>query len=385
MYFKDQAESNYPSKFQCGYVIPLSLAVRLICRLNRFKEPVLKHYLFYISQNYSYAILRPLQKLIQARGDKAAWFLEGKEVNPDYLNDSECHLKSIEQAVAFKPDAVFVPGNVVPSFIPGIKVGVFHGFNSGKLNRRGLEDHFNIRGCFDLYCTQGPNTTLPFIELAKEHQHFSVKETGWPALDPLFIEGDKAKHDRPIVLLCSTFSRALSCAPHLFETVKNLSATGKWQWLVQFHPKMPAALVDQYKSLESEHLSFIETDNVIPLLQQADVMVCDTSSVLMMFLMLNKPVVTFKNIQPKDYMLDISETDKLESSIEYALSYPQNLESKVQQFIKETHPNVDGLSSMRTLEATDQLIDGKNLPNKSKPLNLLRRFKMRKKLGYWKF
>ena len=44
-----------------------------------------KRYLFYISQNYSYAILRPLQAAILARGDTAAWFLEGSEVNPDFL------------------------------------------------------------------------------------------------------------------------------------------------------------------------------------------------------------------------------------------------------------------------------------------------------------
>jgi CDP-glycerol glycerophosphotransferase (TagB/SpsB family) len=343
-----------------------------------------KRYLFYISQNYSYAILRPLQEAILARGDQTAWFLEGEEVNANYLQTNELQLNYIWQVKEYCPDVVFVPGNVIPDFIPGIKVGVFHGFNSGKRNRRGFEDHFNIRGCFDLYCTQGPNTTLPFIELAKEHQHFSVKQTGWPALDLLFDFSKTTKKDKPTILMCSTFSRALTCAPHLFETVKKLSATGKWQWLIQFHPKMPIDITEQYKSLESEHLSFVETDNVIPLLQQADVMVCDTSSVLMMFLMLNKPVVTFNNIAPQDYMVNINDKDKLEESIEYALSYPTELKEKVGGFIKDTHPYVDGQSSIRVLNAADELLNGENLPNKAKPLNLLRRFKMRKKLKYWR-
>ncbi|PCI56440.1 MAG: CDP-glycerol--glycerophosphate glycerophosphotransferase [Gammaproteobacteria bacterium] len=342
-----------------------------------------KRYLFYISQNYSYAILRPLQNAILARGDQAVWFLEGKEVNASYLLANEIQLSSISAVQQYKADVVFIPGNVVPSFISGIKVGVFHGFNSGKLNRRGFEDHFNIRGCFDLYCTQGPNTTLPFIELAKLHQHFSVKQTGWPALDPLFDLTKVSQNTKPTILMCSTFSRALTCAPHLFETVKRLSESGKWQWLIQFHPKMPKEIVEQYKSLENENLSFIETDNVIPLLQQADVMVCDTSSVLMMFLMLNKPVVTFNNISPKDYMVNISDEDKLEESIEYALSYPTELKTKVEYFINDTHPYVDGESSQRVLAAADELLDGKNVAQKSKPLNLLRRFKMRKKLKYW--
>ena len=343
-----------------------------------------KRYLFYISQNYSYAILRPLQEAILARGDQAAWFLEGEEVNANYLQSNERKLNSIWQVKEYCPDVVFVPGNVIPDFIPGIKVGVFHGFNSGKRNRRGFEDHFNIRGCFDLYCTQGPNTTLPFIELAKEHQHFSVKQTGWPALDPLFDFSKMTKKNKPTILMCSTFSRALTCAPHLLETVKKLSATGKWQWLIQFHPKMPIDIIEQYKSLESEHLSFVETDNVIPLLQQADVMVCDTSSVLMMFLMLNKPVVTFNNIAPQDYMVNIKDKDKLEESIEYALSYPAELKEKVEYFIKDTHPYVDGKSSIRVLDAADELLEGDNLPSKAKPWNLLRRLKMRKKLKYWR-
>ncbi|HBY88170.1 MAG TPA: CDP-glycerol--glycerophosphate glycerophosphotransferase [Colwellia sp.] len=343
-----------------------------------------KRYLFYISQNYSYAILRPLQEVILARGDQAAWFLEGEEVNASYLQSNEQQLNSIWQVKEYCPDVVFVPGNLIPDFIPGIKVGVFHGFNAGKRNRRGFEDHFNIRGCFDLYCTQGPNTTSPFIELAKEHQHFSVKQTGWPALDPLFDFSKVTKKNKPTILMCSTFSRALTCAPHLLETVKKLSATGKWQWLIQFHPKMPIDIVEQYKSLESEHLSFVETDNVIPLLQQADVMVCDTSSVLMMFLMLNKPVVTFNNIAPQDYMVNISDKDKLEESIEYALSYPAELKEKVENFIKDTHPYVDGKSSIRVLDAADELLEGENLPSKAKPWNLLRRFKMRKKLKYWR-
>ncbi len=344
-----------------------------------------KRYLFYISQNYSYAILRPLQKAILARGDQAAWFLEGKEVNADYLQADEQHLLSISQVQLYCPDVVFVPGNVVPNFISGIKVGVFHGFNAGKLNRRGFQDHFNIRGCFDLYCTQGPNTTLPFIELAKQHQHFSVKQTGWPALDPLFDFTSVKKNDKPTILMCSTFSRALTCAPHLFETVKRLSESGKWQWLIQFHPKMPVEIVEQYKSLESENLSFIETDNVIPLLQQADVMVCDTSSVLMMFLMLNKPVVTYNNISPKGYMVNISDKEKLEESIKYALSYPAELQAKVKCFINDTHPYIDGKSSCRVLDAADEVLNGKNRASKPKPFNFLRHFKMRKKLKYWKF
>ena len=114
----------------------------------------------------------------------------------------------------------------------------------------------------------------------------------------------------------STFSPNLSCAEHIFNKVKSLSESGRWQWLVQFHPKMNVKIVEKYKSIQNDSLTFIETDNVIPLLQRADVMVSDTSSIITMFLLLEKPVVTFKNANPKAHNLDINDVERLESSIE---------------------------------------------------------------------
>ncbi len=347
-----------------------------------------RRYLMYISQNYSYAMLRPLQSVIIRQGGEVRWFLEGKEVESQYLTENEVQLKSIKEIKRFNPDAVFVPGNVVPNFIPGVKVGVFHGFNSGKLNRRGREDHFEIRGCFDLYCTQGPQTTATFKQLESNHGFFTTAETGWPTLDPLFNSNEPNPYiadddSRPTVLMCSTFSRNLSCAPHLFEQVQRMSNSGKWRWLIQFHPKMPMEWVNKYKALESENLTFVETDNVLPLLQAADVMLCDTSSVLLMFAIQNKPVVTFRNQQPKPHLLDVQNAEDVENALGHALQRPKTLMKSVQEYADYIHPYTDGQSSLRVLEATNKLIDTGANTLKSKPWNLLRMFKLRKKLNYW--
>ena len=56
-------------------------------------------------------------------------------------------LKSSEQVKFFSPDAIIVPGNVVPDFWPGIKVQIFHGLCEEKIG------HYDITGFFDLYCT----------------------------------------------------------------------------------------------------------------------------------------------------------------------------------------------------------------------------------------
>ena len=346
----------------------------------------MKKYLFYISQNYSFSILRPIQQVLFNRGDKVSWFFEGDKVNPDYLAENENKLDSILQVIEYHADVVIAPANSIPTFIPGLKVAVFHGFDAGKLDKRGRNDHFKIRGCFDLYCTQGPNTTQPFKQLQKGHEFFNVIETGWSTLDPLFIFPKLTKPStRPLVLFCSTFSKKLSCAKQLLPVVSKLCQSDQWQWIVQFHPKMDQHIVDSYKALQNQNLTFIETDDVIPLLNKADVMVCDTSSVINMFLLQNKPVVTFNNIKPGSYLLDITDPDALEQSIKTAISRPEALMQHIQEMIKETHPCTDGKSSQRGVEAIDDVLGGKYPLTKSKPVNLVRNFKFRKRLNYWKF
>ena len=43
----------------------------------------------YISQNYSYAILRPIQAAVLANGGEVRWFLQGTDVNPSFLQSHE--------------------------------------------------------------------------------------------------------------------------------------------------------------------------------------------------------------------------------------------------------------------------------------------------------
>lgn len=346
----------------------------------------MKKYLAYISQNYSFAILRPVQQLLQQRGDEVIWFFEGNDVNPDYLLDYEQRLISIEQVMAYQADVVLAPANSIPSFIPGLKVAVFHGFDAGKLDSRGRNDHFKIRGCFDLYCTQGPGTTREFQKLQKKFKFFNVIQTGWPALDPLFDEEKiLEKESKPTILFCSTFSKKLSCAKALYATVRDISRTGKWRWLVQFHPKMDAEVVQMYRDLQNDYLTFVETDNIIPLLRQADVMLCDTSSVIDMFVVQNKPVVTFKNLLASDHLLDIDDSALLETALEDAIDRPQALMQKIHQHIEQLHPYRDDHSSQRVIQAIDDVLVGKYPLSCRRPSNFLRNLKFRKKFHYWKF
>jgi CDP-glycerol glycerophosphotransferase (TagB/SpsB family) len=356
---------------------------------NKKKEQVigepLRKYLFYISQLYAFAIVRPLQNIIVGRGDDAAWFFENPKKLAPYLRPNEKVLKTVSDVMAYNPCAVFVPGNVVPDFFPGIKVELFHGFHARK--RSDERGHFRIRNFFDLYCTQGPDTTLPFKALEKEHGSFEVVETGWPKMDPLFEEHSRTqlKKDRKVVLMTSTFTPRLSAAPILFETVRQIAETGKWKWLVNFHPKMDERVLEKYRSIQSENLVFIETDDVITLLKEADIMVSDTSSVISEFLLLDKPVVTFKNRAPGPHLLNITAPEKLEETISLGLNRPEPLIKEIQKYSDHIHPYRDGRSSLRVLEATDRFIAKGRDHLKPRPLNLIRRFKIRKQLRYFRF
>jgi CDP-glycerol glycerophosphotransferase (TagB/SpsB family) len=336
-----------------------------------------KHYLLYGSERYALAILRPLQEAIRARGGETAWFFDGP--GAEDLVEGE-RLLSVKDVRQWKPIAVITPGNHLPHFFPGVKVEVFHGFNAGKPR------HIYIRGFFDLYCTTGPRDTKAFAELAQKLGHFSVTETGWPKLDPFMreISGPLPPvRTPPVILYHSTFSPSWSAAEPLYEEVKRLSRDGRWRWIVTFHPKMDPNTVAKYKALQNEYLTFAENDNILELFPQVDMMCSDTSSALSEFLLTGKPVVTFNNRAPGPQLIDIHDAAEFEPAIQRALSRPPALMQAIKDFGEAIHPYHDGRSSERVVDAIDAFIAQGGRNRKPKPRNWWRKFKLRKRIGYW--
>lgn len=337
-----------------------------------------KRYLLYGSERYALAILRPLQQAIRARGDEAAWFFD--RTGAQDLADDE-RLLDVDGVRAWNPVAVITPSNAVPGFFPGVKVETFHGFDAGKPR------HIYIRGFFDMYCTTGPRDTARFQALAEQKGHFSVVETGWPKLDP-FQDTLNAQPEPlrspPVILYHSTFSPSWSAAEILHDEVKRLSRDGRWHWIVTFHPKMNAETVTRYKALENDNLRLATNDNILDLFSRVDMMCSDTSSALSEFLLTGKPVVTFNNRQPGPQLIDIHDTADFEPAIARALSRPPDLMQAIADHGQAIHPYHDGRSSERILQAIDDFIAAGGRNRKSKPANVWRKLKMRKRIGYWK-
>ena len=191
-------------------------------------------FLIYISYSYAIPIGNPLENEIIKRGYTVKWFSdldEGKkalQVKTNIIND-------IKNVIAYKPDIILTATDSVPDFINALKVQVFHGFNAEKRpTKKNIFAHFRIRGFFDLYCTQGPNTTNGFKTQAKKQPHFKVVETGWSKVDPLFPLIEKERNNIPTVMIASTFTERLSLAYNdsVFNEIKRLSNTSNYNFIM---------------------------------------------------------------------------------------------------------------------------------------------------------
>ncbi|MEJ8569568.1 UDP-N-acetylglucosamine 2-epimerase [Elongatibacter sediminis] len=345
-----------------------------------------RRYLFYVEQNYCYGILRPIQNVLRSRGDEVAWLPVGDAFDRGGFEAGERVFDHVREAIAWSPCAVMVPGNFVPGFIPGIKVMVTHGLISEKRRKKdGVIYSFIERGLFDLYITHGPNTTTRWRQMADEAGYFEVAECGWPKLDPLF-DGSLRRNASagPVIYFASTFSPRLAAAPRLFDTVARLVAERDWQWRIQFHPKMPAAVTDRYRALSGDRLRVVDGHDTLQLLLDADVMLCDTSSIISEFALLQKPVVTYRNLSPRPYMIDVREPSAVGPALARALQRPPEVMRAVAEHARETHPWTDGRSSERVIEATDRLVESGLGHLRPKPRNRIRHWKMRRALRYYR-
>ena len=355
--------------------------------MRRTREAGLPDYLLYATERYALPILQPLASALLSRGHGVhALLVEGAA---GAALPAPVRAVDVAQAVALRPRAVFSAANDVPPFIAGAKVQLFHGFNVEK--REDARGHFRVRGLFDLYCTQGPATTAPFVELARQHGHFAVVETGWPKLDPLFGEEDAATRalraparGRPIVMFASTFTERLSAAPHLFEAIASQVARGDRYWLLTLHPKCPPALFERYRALAGPNAAFFETEQLVSAQRAADVLLADTTSVVSEFVVQRKPVVTFRNRAPKPHLLDFEDPAALEAMLARAFAPDAALQAAIATSADQIHPYRDGRSSQRVIEATDALLSGALGPLRRRPLGeLIRSLQIRRALGYW--
>ncbi len=338
-------------------------------------------FLIYISYSYALPIGNPLEVEILKRGYEINWFSDLEEGSKAIIKKTNV-LQNIHEIINYKPDIILTITDSVPDFINALKVQVFHGFPANK--RKGT-DQFKIRGFFDLYCTQGNSSTKVFQEISKKNKTFDVIETGWSKVDPLFPLTNTPSLNAPNILIASTFTKEYSLALNdaVIKEIERISKLKKWHFIIVLHPKLPLTTKEKIKSIQNDFLTYYNTTNLIPLFKKADIMFSDTTSAIIEFLLQKKPVVTFKNNMPGPYLIDISKIEDIENSIEKGLQKPKQLIEEIEKFAEFSHAFNDGKSSKRVIDATIAFLSKDKSYLKRKPLNLLRKYKIRKRLRYF--
>jgi len=339
-------------------------------------------FLLYISYSYAVPTGIPLEKVILKHGYRVKWFSDRQDGKIAIPENSE-KFETIQEVVAYSPDIVLTITDVVPDFISGLKVQVFHGFNAEK--RTFKKDHFRIRGFFDLYCTQGPSTTSVFKEQQAKYKTFEVIETGWSKVDPLFPIQKREKGDIPTIFIASTFTPRLSLAfdDEVYKKIKQLVELKKYKFIMVLHPKLSMEIEQKWKQLNCDYFEYHSTTNLIPLFKRSDIMFSDTTSAIQEFGLQEKPIVTFNHYIPKPYLINVKNVDEIEAALAYALTYPEEILQNLATFNKNLHPYTDGKSSERVMNTSLEFLRKEKSYLKSKPLNLVRKLKIRKRLDYF--
>jgi len=342
----------------------------------------------FCENRYAVDILQPLQTECDRQGCHVVlWYVHTKKIKNFPLADEVKWTDSIQEIYDFKPEAIFVPGNIVPYYLPGVKIQVFHGYAAEK------KDHWVIRRYFDTYFTQGPYFTSHFEALAKQYGDFEVRETGWTKQDWIkehLHDFDAEKQSlldkygkKRIAIYAPTFSPKLTSLPFLKKPLEQLLAKEQDLLLImKFHPLTAQQWTDEYRAWAKDRTDavYVEAgENVTKYQMMSDIMISDTSSAVYEFLLLNRPVVTLRTIAKDIYWENITDADQLVAAVERAF-YDEGSIAKRRWIIDNYDPHLDGKCCARMLQQAQDYISRHGVPEKRK-LNIWRKYTSIKAFG----
>ena len=136
-----------------------------------------------------------------------------------------------------------------------------------------------------------------------------------------------------------------------------------------------------YKELATncERILFQEEKNIIKFLVMSDVLVSDTSSVIYEFILLDKPVITFKNISENIQWENSDDYSQLISLIEKNITVDPFANSR-KNISDQYHPYKDGNSALRMVEAVEDYLTNNEIPEVRK-ISWFRRMKTHSQFG----
>ena len=341
-------------------------------------------FLFYITKRYSIPIIEPIVKYLQDKGEDFGFYFSDsvfQHIPEEWKKEKT--FKNLTDMINFNPVFVIVPGNFVDFRIPGIKAQIFHGLGVEK------KSHYKIRHYFDVYFTSGPFVTEKFKELQKKYKYFLVEETGWSKIDYILKYPTKKirkefkipNNNKRIILYAPTFSPKMQSAKDILPIIPKIIKDDEI-WFVKFHDLMNKKIVENFKENISSNIRLIDSFDITPYLHLAEILISDTSSVIYEFLVLDKPIITFKTQSRFDKGIDISHPDELRAAIDRSLQNPEEFRENRMKHIQEINPYLDGSIGENIIEKLIKLKEHDAFPKIKKPLNLFRKWKLSHRLRY---
>ncbi len=340
----------------------------------------------FCENKYAIDILNPIgEEAMREGGNEVLWYVHRKRIADFPLQGQVEWTHDIQRIYDFSPDAIFVPGNIVPYYLPGVKIQVFHGYAAEK------KDHWIIRRYFDTYFTQGPFFTKGFERLAKKYGDFEVLETGWPRQDWIFqnlhtfdkerqrlMDESGRKH---VVLYAPTFSPSLTSLPYMQQALTDLVKKRDVLLLLKFHPLTKQELKDEYRQLAESHegMKWIDDYTVTKYMLMSDVMISDTSSTIYEFLLLDKPVITLRAASKEFFWHNMQSPDELCDVFDDVIQN-DSMKARRQWVIDNYDPHLDGLVAHRMLEGARDYIRRHGVPPYRR-LNIWRKYTSIKTFG----
>ena len=334
-------------------------------------------YIFYIAKAYSIPIIQPLAEYLDKQGSDYRFYVSEKvyKRRPESWDENKILLR-LKDARNYKPDFVLCPGNFVDFRIPGLKVQVFHGLGVEK------DVHYKIRHFFDIYLTSGPYVTERYKNLQDKYGYFLIRETGWPKIDYIlnYPAGNIPKdlnlpEDKKVILYAPTFSTQHESVSSLTDVIPQIMKDDEF-WIFKFHELMDPDLIKDYQALDKLKALVLVDAEITPYLHASNVMISDTSSVIYEFMVLDKPIITYKTQARQDKGIDIKKPDELRIALDRSFANPDEFKKNRRRNLEEINPYLDGKISERVFRELQAILEQNIRAKKRKPFNMFRKLQV---------
>ena len=112
--------------------------------------------------------------------------------------------------------------------------------------------------------------------------------------------------------------------------------------------------ISEYQNMAGDSLKVLGNVEITPYLHASDIMISDTSSVVYEFMVLDKPVITYKTISNSDKCYNIEHPSELRAALDFCFTKPEEIVKKQQEFLKQVNPTLDGEISEKIFKSLDE-------------------------------